>query len=110
MTTITRVRGDSYADSFTILSEKTGLALNITGCTFLMTVDPDNDPASAAANLYQLTGTITDAPNGVVEFAPSTAQADLIGEFWFDVQMIDGTGRKRTIVSGPYRYVQDVTK
>lgn len=108
--TIERPRGDTYADIFTILSENTGLALNIGSCTFLLTVDPDNDPSSSADNLYQLTGTVTDALNGVVEFAPSAGQADLVGNFWFDVQMIDGTGRKRTIVSGPYKYTQDVTK
>lgn len=110
MIRLTRTRGDSYADVFVVLSESTGLALNLAGSTFLLTLDPDNDPASSAGNLYQLVGNITDAPNGVVEFAPTAAQANLVGDFWFDVQMLDSSGRRRTVVSGPYRYIQDITK
>ena len=110
MTAITRKRGDTYADEFTIKSKTTKLPINITGYTFLLTVDPEKAPAAATNNLYQLVGTIVDAAAGRVEFAPSASQANQVGAFFYDVQMVDGAGRKRTIVLDKYKYEQDIGK
>jgi len=33
-----------------------------------------------------------------------------VGGFYYDVQMTDGAGRKRTVLAGKYKYVQDITK
>jgi hypothetical protein len=110
MTDITRKRGDTYADEFVLKSKVTGQPINLTGYTFLLTVDPNKEPTSAATNAYQLTGTILDAVGGRVEFAPTAMQADRVGAFFYDVQMVDGAGRKRTVVSGKYKYEQDITK
>lgn len=110
MSNIERKRGDTYADEFTIKSATTGSPINITGYSFLLTVDPSAEPVSAATNLYTLTGTIISGPEGRVEFAPTATQANQIGSFFYDVQMVDGAGRKRTIVAGKYTYKQDITK
>lgn len=111
MVAITRKRGDTYADEITVKSKATGLPINITGYTFTMTLDPEKSPATAANNLYSLTGTIVDAPNGRVEFAPSALQADQTpGQYYYDVQMVDGAGRKRTILLDKYKYEQDISK
>lgn len=110
MSDIDRKRGDTYADEFTVKSAQTKLPIDITGYTFTLTVDPEKAPATADNNLYQLTGTIVDAPSGRVEFAPTAMQANQLGKFFYDVQMVDGAGRKRTIVSGKYTYLQDITK
>lgn len=111
MVAITRKRGDTYADEITVKSKSTGLPINITGYVFTMTLDPAKDPPTAANNLYSLVGTIIDAPNGRVEFAPSALQADQTpGAYYYDVQMIDGAGRKRTILLDKYKYEQDIGK
>lgn len=110
MSDIERKRGDTYADEFIIKSKATGLPINITGYTFTLTVDPAKDPVDATNNLFTLTGTIIDAVAGRVEFAPTTVQADHVGQYYYDVQMIDGSGRKRTIVLAKYKLVQDITK
>lgn len=111
MVAITRKRGDTYADEITVKSKATGLAIDITGYTFTMTLDPAKDPATSANNLYTLTGTIIDAPTGRVEFAPSALQSDQTpGVYYYDVQMIDGAGRKRTILLDKYKYEQDIGK
>ena len=48
---------------------------------------------------------------GRVEFAPSALQADQTpGAYWYDVQMIDGASRKRTIALDKYKYEQDISK
>ena len=110
MTDITRKRGDTYADEFIIKSKTTKLPCASTGSTSTPPVDPPKTPADDRDNLYQHTGTILDAANGRVEFAPTAMQADQVGAFYFDVQMIDGAGRKRTIEGGKYKYEQDITK
>jgi len=110
MTDITRKRGDTYADEFIIKSKATGRPLNVTGYSFLMTLDPNKAPSDSTTNIYQLSGTIVDAAAGRVEFAPTTSQANQLGAFFYDVQMIDGGGRVRTVASGKYKYEQDITK
>jgi hypothetical protein len=105
-----RRRGDTYADEFQVISETTGQPIDISaGYTFLLTVDPLEHPPDPAGNLFQLTGSVVDGPNGLVEFAPSDAQADEVGSYFYDVQMTNA-GRKRTIAAGRYGFVQDVTK
>ena len=111
MVTITRKRGDTYADEITVKSKATGLPINIAGYSFTMTLDPLKDPLTAANNLYSLVGTIIDAPAGRVECAPSALQADQPpGVYYYDVQMIDGAGRKRAIALDKYKYEQDISK
>ena len=107
---IERMRGDSYADEFSIKVVETGLPLNIVGCSFLMTLDPQSSPKTSSNNLYQLTGVIVSASQGKVSFAPSSVQANLLGSFYYDIQMVDGQGGKRTIDVGEYLYKQDITK
>lgn len=110
MSNITRKRGDTYADVFVVKSNLTGEPLNITGSSFFLTIDPNKEPTSAATNVYKLTGVITNSSAGEVEFAPSAVQADLVGDYFYEVEMVDAAGRRRTIVSGKYKYVQDIGK
>lgn len=110
MTTITRRRGDTYADEITVTDSK-GAVINITGYTFTMTLDPSKAPLDATANLYSITGTILNAVGGRVEFAPTAMQADQTpGTYYYDIQMVDGAGRKRTIALDKYVYTQDISK
>jgi hypothetical protein len=105
-----RKRGDSFADEFTI-KDKNKVVIDISGFSFLLTVDPSPTPADAANNIFQLTGVITDAVNGKVEFAPTTTQSDVNPQtYFYDIQQTDGAGRVRTIAEGPYDITQDVTK
>lgn len=111
MTDISRKRGDTYADERVIIDKETGLAIDITGWTFLLTVDPSDVPTDALNNVMQISGVITDAAAGVVEFAPSALQADSTpGAYWFDIEYTDVLSRKRTIETGRYVIKQDITK
>lgn len=107
---IKRSRGDTFPIEIAV-TNSAGTAVDVTGFSFVLTVDPENDPTSSAANLFQLTGVITDASAGEVQFVPSPAQADQTPEIYFyDIQMTDGSGRIRTIASGRFEVVQDITK
>lgn len=107
---IVRYRGDTVADEFTV-KDAAGVAVNITGFTFKLTVDTLKAPPDNTTKLYDITGIITDAANGVVEFVPTSPNANQTpGKYFFDVQMTDGSGRIQTIQTGTYTYKQDITK
>jgi hypothetical protein len=106
---ITRYRGDTAPDQFTI--QRNGVAVNITGCTFKLTVNSVKDPVDATTQLFTVAGSITSAVAGEVEFAPDATQADQSpGRYYYDVQMTDGSGAIRTAQKGVYRFIQDITK
>ncbi len=111
MSDITRKRGDTYANQIKVMSKSSNTAVDITGYSFVMTVDPSNAPTSSANNLFQITGVIDDATGGLVSFAPSALQADqTVGRYYYDIQMTDNSGAVRTIQTGAYIFEQDITK
>lgn len=105
---IERKRGDTYPIEIVVNAD--GAPLNVTGTSLILTVDPEKAPLTAAANLFQLNGVVTDGPNGRVAFTPTPVQMDHVGKFYFDIQMTDGTGAKRTVAEGKFIFTQDITK
>lgn len=103
-------RGDTFPWTFT-LKDSAGIAVDITGFGFKLTVDPSAEPSDNTANLFQLTGTVTNGPGGVVRFAMSAINSDqLPGVYFFDLEMTDGTAAIRTIAKGQFEFEQDITK
>lgn len=103
-------RGDTTPWTFTV-QDSAGAAVNITGFTYVLTVDPSDEPTDAVNNLFALTGTITDGPNGIVEFELSAVQADQTPSvYFFDLQQTDGSGKLRTIAKGEFEFKQDISK
>lgn len=110
MTTISRYRGDTVPDQITVV-DTAGVAVNVTGYSFLLTVNKNKDPSSTAGQLFQVAGVIISGPAGTVKFTPSAVQTDQTpGKYYYDIQMTDGGGLIRTIISGNYVIKQDVTK
>lgn len=109
MTVVSRKRGDTYADEWIIRSKATGQPKDISGFTFLMTLNKFKNPQSDEPFIYQLVGVVS-AEVGKVSFAPTPEQADRLGSFFYDIQMIDSAGKKRTIELNRYLYNQDVSK
>lgn len=105
MSDIKRKRGDTYANELTV--KKGGEPFNITGCTFKLTVTSIAVPPDESTKLFHINGTIIDAANGRVEFAPLAADVDRVGTCYYDIEMVDGAGRKRTIKEGKYIFTQD---
>lgn len=104
-------RGDTEPWTFTIKDKTTDTAIDITGFSFLLTVDPSDEPTDAVNNLFQLTGTITDGPGGIVQFVMSATNADQTpAEYFFDLQQTDAGAAIRTIAKGVYEFKQDITK
>lgn len=107
---ISRYRGDTIPDEFTV-TDSSGAAVNITGFTFRMTLDELSNPPDATTKLVEIVGVITDAANGVVEFAWSALNADQApGGYYYDIEMTDALSRVQTLTIGRYTFVQDISK
>lgn len=107
---ITRTRGDTVPDAFTVTNPATGSIANLTACSLKLTVSTVPNPVDSSTQVFQITGTINDPASGVVEFAPTPAQADNVGYFYFDIEMKDSYGRTLTLVKDTYVFTQDITK
>ncbi len=105
-----RVRGDTY--SFTIKITSNGSTpIDISTFSYLLTVDPSEEPADNLNNLFQLVGTITDGPGGIVSWDITAGEADQTpGIYFYDIQQTDGSGKITTILKGRWEVVQDITK
>ncbi|MGB5811736.1 MAG: hypothetical protein WBG86_14460 [Polyangiales bacterium] len=103
------VRGDSTPFSFT-LQTTAAVAIPITGWSFLLTVNRQEDPTDTADQLFQLTGLVTDGPNGVFQFSPLTTTFTVVGEFFADIQATDASANVRTLGKGKFTIEQDITK
>ena len=112
MADITRKRGDTYGDRFDLTVTATGLPLELAGYSgFLLTLDTRRDPPDTTTQVYQLAGVVIGATSlGQLEFAPTLAQANRTGRFFYDIQLTDPAGRVRTVLAARYAYRQDITK
>ncbi len=105
---ILRQRGDTLPFNFEV--DEDGSDKDITGITFLMTIDPSPAPANSANNLFQLTESILVALEGKFQFTPSAANMDQLPDtYYYDVQMTEGAAIS-TIVKGKFTIEQDITK
>lgn len=102
-------RGDSSPVQFT-LKDSNGDVVDITGRTYIMTVDTLEDPGDALTNVFSSVGTLVDAPNGRVDFPVTDVQSDQTpSEYFYDIQQTT-TGAKKTIAKGTFTVEQDITK
>lgn len=109
-TVITRYRGDTIPDQFTIL-QSNGSPQDLSGYAFLLTVNRTKDPLNIADQVFQVTGVISAPTSGVVEFPLTDPQADQTpGKYYYDIQATTPTGKKHTIQKGTYKFKQDITK
>ncbi|MCP3685833.1 MAG: hypothetical protein GY861_24555 [bacterium] len=109
---ITWFRGDSYPFELTIKDSVTLLAVDITGYSFLLTVDSTKAPVDDSTKVFEITGVLdADPTTGKVTFTPTTTNTNQVPTaYYYDVQMTDGAGNIRTIVKDVWKITQDITK
>lgn len=95
--------GDTYAVELT-LSDVNGSAVDITGNTFTLNIYSSKAGETAT---YSISGSITNASGGVVEFPITTTESNNEGKYYFDVKMDDGS--IKTILEGPWNFNRDVS-
>lgn len=107
---ICRVRGDTVPMVLTIQDEN-GVAVDITGASFLLTVNEEEEPTDDTLQLFQLVGVVTDGPAGQVTFSIGAVDADQTpNTYYFDLQMTASGGEVQTLAKGQFRFEQDITK
>lgn len=103
---ITRFRGDT--DPFVFNLTKDGSPVNLTGSTFKLSVSTQQSPETPSYT-FQIDGVVSSPCPGRVTFTPTLPDVDIVGSFYYDIQMTTGTIVK-TIVTGGLQMVQDITK
>ena len=110
-TEISYFRGDSHPLEFTFSNQETNEPLNLSGSTFIMTVDRRQNPTDATTVLFQVVGEIIGLPSeGVVSFKPTPDQTSSAGNFFYDIQMTGDDGSIRTLVKDKIIISMDITK
>lgn len=107
MSSITRFRGDTNPIRLSLTSD--GSPLDVTNCSFLLTVNEGENPEDTTYQVLQSIGEIiAPASDGIVEF-PIDGTTDA-GRYYYDVQMTDASGKVKTVAKGIYFIRQDITK
>lgn len=103
-------RGDSDAKGF-IIQDSDGVAIDISGFSFKLTVSSDRDPTDQANEQFTIVGVIGIAANGTVSFAPTITDTDITpGTYFYDIEQIDGASAIKTVIKGRVKIIQDITK
>lgn len=104
-------RGDSPVIRFRVTDED-GVLEDITGWSFIFTVNTSPDPADDADQVFQISiPSIGDGTSGIVDIQPSTAQTDETPDVYFyDLQATTPTPSVRTLKAGEFEIRQDITK
>lgn len=102
-----RTRGDTTPDVITV--SYGGVLVDLAGCSALLTVNTLRNPVDESTQVYQIVGVI-DVDESTISFAPTSEQADQVGFFYYDIQLTESSGAKRTLVKDAQTYIQDITK
>ncbi len=108
MSDITRHRGDTRRIQRTVKID--GVATNITGWTFMLTINREEDPDDTSEEVAQIAGVIVVAGDGTVKFTPNLADVDWVGVYFYDIEAVDADGGVSTLDKGRWTHPQDITK
>jgi hypothetical protein len=109
---ITWYRGDSYPIELTIKDASTSAVIDITGYSFLLTVDSLAEPPDDTTKVFEVAGVLdADPTTGKVSFTPTSVNTDLAATtYYYDIQMTDISSNIRTIAKNKWKISQDITK
>jgi hypothetical protein len=103
------VRGDTKTQRI-IVKTGAGAVKDITGYSGKLSVNPSNEPSDETEELFEVTGILTDAPNGVMDFVLSAANAKQPPEtYYYDIQITTDTGVVCTLAAGKWVVGADIT-
>jgi len=105
-------RGDSYPLELTIKDKATGMVIDITGYSFLLTVDTLQSPPDDTTKVFDVVGVLNGDPTtGKVSFTPTVTDTNKTpGSYFYDVEMTDASSNIRTIAKSKWKMLQDISK
>lgn len=109
---ITILRGDDQTVRFTITTSA-GAVQNVTGWSFSFTVKASLDDVIGSALFQKTVGsgiTLTTPASGIVDVALSSSDTSgLAGNYYYDLEGIDGSGLRHTVRLARFSVRKDVT-
>jgi hypothetical protein len=110
MSTINRFRGDTTPDAIAILDDASA-PLHLLSYSTKLTIHRRLEPSATDPPVVVSIGHPYDVAGGLVEFPFDEVQADQKpGVYYYDIQLMDGYGRIKTLIKDRYVFHQDVTK
>lgn len=106
--TIERYRGDTKRIVYTV-KDVDGIPIDVTGWSFLFTVNTERNPTDSTSQVAQIPATIDDAVNGRIHF-PFSGVTIGAGSYHYDIQATDGNGETETLEKSVLEIRQDITK
>lgn len=105
-------RGDSYPLDLTIKNKNDSTVIDLTGYSFILTVDTSSAPTTDATKVFEVAGVLNaDPTTGKVSFTPTALQTGITPKtYYYDVQMTDASGNIRTIAKNKWKIKQDISK
>ena len=80
-----------------------GTAIDVTGHTFVLTVNRENDPVDTDEQLFQITATLETPASGLIYFIISpTNAAHSPSTYFYDILWTDNLGETQTLEKGEY--------
>ncbi len=106
------IRGDTREVNCTFLQADGTTAIDLTGGTAYFTVSSSSDPSSDSSAVIQKTATtFTSATTGQHTFGLTHTDTDITpGEYWYDVQFVDGSGNYVSGYRGKFIVQSDITR
>ena len=103
-------RGDLVEFPF-VFKDGNGVAIDITGWILFFTLKNNIDDSDNSAVLKVDVTSHTDPVNGKTEVILSNISTDsLAGEYFYDFQFKNNLGEIKTIMSGIFEFLKDVTR
>lgn len=110
-TSITMYRGDSYPITLTLTDANTKAAIDLTGCSLVMTWDTLQDPPDGSTKVAEIAGVLdADPATGKVTFTPTVTDTATVGVYYYDVQLTDADSNIRTVVKSTVTIKMDISK
>jgi len=102
-------RGDSK--TYTLyFKDENGVPINITGYTVFMTVKEKITDTDAEAKISKTITVHTAPTDGKTKISLSSADTNLIGNYFFDFQLKNTLGEIKTLLEGITTFEQDITQ
>ena len=105
-TDINRFRGDTKDLVLRLTQDKQ--AFDLTGFSAVLSVSSDENPTTADYEFQS--SAVVNATEGLLTFPFVAGDVDLVGDFYYDIQLTDSAGKISTIRKGKMVFTQDISK
>jgi len=109
MADLSMFRGDDKTWNLTF-TDSNGTAINLTSATIFLTVKKNTSDADTSAVISKTVTAHTNPTGGISALTVThTDSAIAIGNYYYDIQLVDSAGSVTTITNGSFTIKRDIT-